>query len=201
MIGPFRRRLRSDTDSRTKPLSHHLQGGGMHKPPETPPPAYLPAMGHHRLLGLYDPFVKLLGVESLHRALITHAALRRGTASSRSAAARATLRCWSSGATPPSTWLGSIPTRRHSRAPCAKRVARRSSMRLDRGYAEALPYAGASFDRVLSALMFHHLTADVQVTALTRCGASWHRAARSICWISPALIGRQADPFPPAPPR
>jgi len=35
-------------------------------------------------------------------------------------------------------------------------------IRFDRGYSQALPYPDGSFDRVLSALMLHHLEGDVR---------------------------------------
>ena len=40
--------------------------------------AYLPGMGHHGPLALYDPVKKLLGVPSTHRQLIEQAQLRPG---------------------------------------------------------------------------------------------------------------------------
>ena len=40
------------------------------------------------------------------------------------------------------------------------------SVRLDSGFAEELPYPDASFDRVLSAFMFHHLGPEEQVASL-----------------------------------
>jgi ubiquinone/menaquinone biosynthesis C-methylase UbiE len=39
-------------------------------------------------------------------------------------------------------------------------------VQLDRGYADRLPYADASVDRVLSAFMLHHLPPDQQQAAL-----------------------------------
>jgi ubiquinone/menaquinone biosynthesis C-methylase UbiE len=51
---------------------------------------------------------------------------------------------------------------------------------LDRGFAEELPYPDASFDRVLSAFMFHHLDpagrrrALCEVTRTLRPGGSLH---------------------------
>ena len=40
------------------------------------------------------------------------------------------------------------------------------TLRLDRGYADRLPYPDGSVDRVLSAFMLHHLPADQQHDAL-----------------------------------
>ena len=50
----------------------------------------------------------------------------------------------------------------------AARKARRAgvTLRLDRGYADRLPYPDGSVDRVLSAFMLHHLPADQQHDAL-----------------------------------
>ena len=138
----------------------------MHKTPATPAPAYLPAMGHHRLLGLYDPFVTLLGVESLHRALLERAAVRPGQRVLEIGCGTGNLVLLVKRRYPDVEVVGLDPDPRALAR--AQRKTRRAalSIRLDRGYAEALPYADGSFERVLSALMFHHLTAAGQVAAL-----------------------------------
>ena len=53
-------------------------------------------------------------------------------------------------------------------------------MRLDQGFADALPYPDGSFDRVFSSMMFHHVeTADKEkmlseVRRVLRPGGSFH---------------------------
>lgn len=138
----------------------------MHTKPEDHPAAYLPAMGHDRLIGLYDPFVRLLGVQSLHRALLDRADIRPGHRILEIGCGTGNLALLVKRLHPTADVVGIDPDPK-ARAR-AQRKARRAalSVRLDRGYAEALPYADASFDRVLSALMFHHLTPEVQVAAL-----------------------------------
>jgi ubiquinone/menaquinone biosynthesis C-methylase UbiE len=41
-----------------------------------------------------------------------------------------------------------------------------ATIRFDQGFANALPYADASFDRVFSSLMFHHLPQDAKLATL-----------------------------------
>jgi len=50
----------------------------------------------------------------------------------------------------------------------AARKAERAgvTLELDRGFADELPYPDASFDRVLSSLVFHHLEADLRLASL-----------------------------------
>jgi ubiquinone/menaquinone biosynthesis C-methylase UbiE len=50
----------------------------------------------------------------------------------------------------------------------AARKARRAgvSVQLDRGFADNLPYPGASFDRAFSSFMFHHLDPDEKAKTL-----------------------------------
>jgi len=63
------------------------------------------------------------------------------------------------------------------------KMARASlEVQLDQGYASALPYAPASFDRVLSSLFFHHLSdkvkgqAMLEVRRVLRPGGEFHIA-------------------------
>jgi hypothetical protein len=51
-------------------------------------------------------------------------------------------------------------------------------LKLDRGFADELPYPDGSFDRVLSSLMFHHLEADSAARLCARSCASCAPAAR-----------------------
>ena len=52
----------------------------------------------------------------------------------------------------------------------AKRKAERAgiSLRLDQGFADELPYKNASFDRVFSTFMFHHVPLDKQEKTLSQ---------------------------------
>jgi len=47
-----------------------------------------------------------------------------------------------------------------------KAMAAAVSIRFDQGFANALPYADASFDRVFSSLMFHHLPHNAKLATL-----------------------------------
>src|SRR5260370_30032631 len=64
----------------------------------------------------------------------------------------------------------------------SKRKAKRAglSVEFDRGFADRMPYADASFDRVFSSFMFHHLAADEksatlgEIRRLLKKGGSLH---------------------------
>ena len=63
-----------------------------------------------------------------------------------------------------------------------KRKSNRAGLAIefDRGFADHMPYADASFDRVFSSFMFHHLTADEksatlrEIRRVLKAGASLH---------------------------
>ena len=118
---------------------------------------YLPAAGRDWLLPLYDPFTRLLGVGALHGALIEQAALAPGHRVLDVGCGTGTL---------------AIRLRREHPAvevtaldpdPKALAIAGRKAeragvaVRFERGYGDALPFADATFDRVTSSMMFHHL--------------------------------------------
>lgn len=128
--------------------------------------AYLPGMGHDWLLPLYDPLTRLLGVTRLHLRLIEQADVRPGhrvleigcgTGNLAVAVKRVHRDAEVVGLDPDPKALGR-----------ARRKARRRglSVEWDRGFGGELPYADASFDRVLSSLMLHHLEQDEKALAL-----------------------------------
>lgn len=118
---------------------------------------YLPAAGRDAFLPLYDPFTKLFGIDSLRMALLDQAALQShyrvldvgcGTGSLAVLIKRLYPTVEVTGVDPDPKALAR-----------AERKARRAavSVRFDRGFADALPYSGGTFDRVFSSLMFHHI--------------------------------------------
>ena len=127
---------------------------------------YLPGMGHHGSLALYDPLTRLLGIPAVHRQLIEQAQLRPGHRVLEVGCGTGNLAILATRMEPDAEILGIDPDPRALAR--ARRKADRAGLRvgLDRGFAERLPYPDATFDRVLSAFMFHHVAPADKPTML-----------------------------------
>ncbi len=127
---------------------------------EEPRKTYLPAAGHDWLLPLYDPVLKLLGFESIHRRLVDQAGIRPNHHVIEIGCGTGNLLILIKRLHPQAEVVGLDPDPKALAR--ARRKAEREalSVQLDRGFAEELPYPDASFDRVFSAFMFHHLEPD-----------------------------------------
>jgi ubiquinone/menaquinone biosynthesis C-methylase UbiE len=127
---------------------------------------YLPAAGHDWLLPLYDPMVKLLGGDAARRALVEQAQLQPGQRVLEVGSGTGTLSTMIKKLYPSVDVVGLDPD--HKALARAQRKAAREKLAIhfDQGFADALPYPEKSFDRVFSAFMFHHLSADERVPML-----------------------------------
>jgi ubiquinone/menaquinone biosynthesis C-methylase UbiE len=128
---------------------------------------YLPAAGHHWSLPLYDPLVKLLGGDSARRLLVEQADLQPGHRVLEVGCGTGTLLVLLTRALPALEVTGLDPDVRALARAKRKADAASVSIQLDRGFSDSLPYADASFDRVFSCFMLHHLNgADEKVRTL-----------------------------------
>lgn len=127
---------------------------------------FLPGMGKDWLLPLYDPFTRLIGVESAHRKLAEQAELESATRVLEIGCGTGNLALLVKRRRPNLEVVGLDPDPKALGR--AARKARRAglTLELDRGFADGLPYPDGRFDRVLSSLMFHHLDADARVASL-----------------------------------
>src|SRR5215469_15136371 len=128
--------------------------------------SYLPAAGLDILLPLYDPLVKLLGADRARKKLFDQASVQPhhrvldigcGTGTF----AVAIKRCL-----PALEVVGLDPDPKALARSRRKADRAGVSIRFDPGFANALPYSDASFDRVFSSLMFHHLPHDAKLATL-----------------------------------
>ena len=128
---------------------------------------YLPAMGHdHRLLPLYDLLYRLLGIASVHRPLVDQAGIRPDHRVLEIGCGTGNLALLAKRLHPDAEVVGLDPDPK-ALARARRKAGRKAlSVRLDLGFAQELPYPDASFDRVLSAFMFHHLGPDDKEKAL-----------------------------------
>ncbi len=124
--------------------------------------AFVPAAGLDLFLPLYDPLWRLLGGERVRATFIRDAGLAAGqrvldigcgTGSLLVQIAKTVAGTHASGIDPDPKAL----------ARCAQKAAR-AGVEIDwsGGFADNLPHADASFDRVVSSFMFHHLNLDVK---------------------------------------
>src|SRR5262245_20478656 len=139
---------------------------------------FLPAAGHDWFLPLYDPFVKLLGGDCIRRQLIDQATLQPGQRALDIGCGTGTLAVMMKQLHPEVDVVGLDPDPKALAR--ARRKAKALAVRFDQGFADALPYAEASFERVFSSFMLHHLAEDEkartlrEVRRVLRPGGSLH---------------------------
>lgn len=121
---------------------------------------YLPAAGHHWLLPIYDPMTKLLGVDAARQALLDQARLKPRHRVLDVGCGTGSLAVLIKQRYPTVHVVALDPDARALAR--AERKARRAGVAVsfDQGFAGALGYAGGTFDRVFSSMMFHHLAPD-----------------------------------------
>lgn len=126
---------------------------------------YLPAAGRDAFLPFYDVFTRLLGTAKVHGALVGQAGLAPGHRVLEIGCGTGTLSVRAKRAQPGVELIGSDPD------PLALARAQRKArglrgIRFEQGYAQRLPYPDGDFDRVLSALMLHHLDPATKAAAV-----------------------------------
>ena len=130
------------------------------------PRSFIPAAGRDWLLPLYDPLQWILGGDALKRPLIEQAALAAGMRALDIGCGTGSLTLLLARLHPGVEVVGLDPD---SKAlSIAKRKAERAGLavQLDQGFSDQLPYPDASFHRVFSSLMFHHLQPDEKAATL-----------------------------------
>ncbi len=118
---------------------------------------FIPAAGRDWLLPFYDPLTRLIGAERARRRLAEDAAMAPGQCALEVGCGTGSLVLRLKRLNPRVDVVGLDPDARALDR--ARRKAARAglSMQFDEGFADRLPYADASFDRVFSSLMLHHL--------------------------------------------
>jgi ubiquinone/menaquinone biosynthesis C-methylase UbiE len=128
--------------------------------------AYLPAAGLDLFLPLYDPLVKLLGADRARRKLFDQAAVQPHHRVLDIGCGTGTFAVAIKGSLPALEVIGLDPDPKALARGRRKADRAGVSIHFDRGFADALPYPDACFDRVFSSLMFHHLPHQAKLATL-----------------------------------
>jgi len=141
---------------------------------------YLPAAGSDWALPFYDPFVKLLGGDGVRRTLLKQVDLRPGHRVLDIGCGTGTLVTLIKRVNPDVSVVGLDPDPKALTRAKRKAAQAGVAIQFDQGFSDELPYAEASFDRVFSSFMLHHISADQregtlhEVWRVLRPGSSVH---------------------------
>lgn len=128
---------------------------------------YIPALKYDWLTPLYDPLLKwTMGEFAFKRQLVRQAGIEKGNRVLDLGCGTATLTLLIKKTHPEAKVVGLDGDLKVLEIAKAKAVKTGLKIALDRGMAFELPYPDNSFDRVLSSLVFHHLTRDNKVRTL-----------------------------------
>jgi SAM-dependent methyltransferase len=135
------------------PMKESVMQGNAHR-------TYLPAAGRDWLLPLYDVMTKLMGADRARAVLVEQAQVRPGQRVLDLGCGTGSMTILLKRRYPEVDAVGLDPDPK-ALAQASRKAARAAvAIRLDRGFGDELPYPEASFDRVLSSLMFHHIPTD-----------------------------------------
>jgi ubiquinone/menaquinone biosynthesis C-methylase UbiE len=118
---------------------------------------YLPAAGRDAFLPFYDPLTRLLGAGKILRSLLDQAALEPDHAVLDIGCGTGTLAVLIKRLHPAIAVTGLDPDPKALARAVRKAVRAGVAVRFDRGFADAMEYGEATFDRVFSSMMFHHI--------------------------------------------
>lgn len=127
---------------------------------------YLPAAGRDWLLPFYDLFTKLLGMEASHRRLIDQATISPAYRALEIGCGTGNLAMLVKRLNPAAEVTGIDPDPKALARARRKAQRRGAAIQFDPGFSDELPYPDASFDRVLSAFMLHHVKPDAKALSL-----------------------------------
>jgi len=127
---------------------------------------FIPGAGSDWLLPLYDPLTRLLGVEQCYRHLLGQASISSGNRVLEIGCGTGNLIILAKRLNPGAEFIGIDPDPKALAR--ARRKAQRGGVpvRFDLAFSEQLPFPEASFDRVLSVLMLHHIQPAAKLLAL-----------------------------------
>ncbi len=121
---------------------------------------YLPAAGRAWLLPLYDPLVRVLGGDSTRTELLAQATIQPNDRILDIGCGTGTLIIRIKRLHPDVEVVGLDPDPQALARGRRKAARATVSIQFDQGFSDELPYPAASFDRVFSSFMFHHLRPD-----------------------------------------
>lgn len=151
---------------------------------------YIPALGHAWLTGLYDPVLRATMREATFKSrLVAQAELLPGHRVLDIGCGTATLTIAIKRSQPEAEVVGLDGDPDVLRRAAAKVATAGLDIELDHGFSDRLPYPDASFDRVLTSLLLHHLTTETKRRTL----AEIHRVLRPGGQVHIADWGKAQD--------